>query len=490
MNGAATIFLNITHGFQARMLLRSEIARTLLARGARLVVCSPNSGEEYFQRELNHPQITLVPMPQRISRWEARLAAIRQTVLMNPALGQTLNYKREALRLQRPLRYWAGRMLNPIFGRAPWLRRAYMGCEAACFRGREYDALLAEHRPHLVVTGTPGYHAQDVHLLRAARRHGIPSATVMLSWDNLTSKGYMNAMPDHLLVWSELMADEAATYHDYPRERIRCVGAAQFDQYFQQRKQVEDRNGFCRRHELDSRSALIVYGTINPAICPHEIEIVRMLADLVTGDALARPAQLWVRLHPQAVRGVFRQDVEPYFALAGPGVRIEAPPVQSEALAWDLPCADQQHLAELLCAADVAITTSSTLSIDAACVDTPIVNVFFDGLRKVDAPLSTRRFMNYTHYAKLLQTGGIAATRDFDEFVLAVNRYLGEPASDRQGRQAIVSQQLGSLDGLAGRRTAEALLEIVQGPTWPKLAGELPGEASDARTQEYSHASN
>jgi hypothetical protein len=122
----------------------------------------------------------------------------------------------------------------------------------------------------------------------------------------------------------------------------------------------------------------------------------------------------------------------------------------------------------LLSAADVAITTSSTLSIDAACVDTPIVNVFFDGLAKVDPAVSARRFTYYTHYARLLQTGGIASTRSFDEFVLAVNRYLNDPASDRSGRQAMVRQQLGSLDGQAGRRTAEALLEIIRGPILPE----------------------
>jgi hypothetical protein len=53
----------------------------------------------------------------------------------------------------------------------------------------------------------------------------------MLSWDNLTSKGFMNGVPDYLLVWSPLMAKEAVDYHDLPLTRIFKTGAAQFDNY-------------------------------------------------------------------------------------------------------------------------------------------------------------------------------------------------------------------------------------------------------------------
>jgi hypothetical protein len=127
-----------------------------------------------------------------------------------------------------------------------------------------------------------------------------------------------------------------------------------------------------------------------------------------------------------------------------------------------LPQADAAHLADLLCAADVAVTTSSTLSIDAACADTPIVNVFFDGTRQVAPAVSTARFMHYTHYAKLLETGGIAPARTFEEFILAMNRYLADRTIDAAGRREIIRQQLTLLDGQAGRRTADSLLRIMR----------------------------
>jgi hypothetical protein len=444
------------------MLLRSPIARTLLEKDVELVICSPNAQESYFTDEFTHPNITLEPMPQRFSRLEQRLMLIRQYVLMNPSLGATLNYKREQLRRRSPARYRVSRAMNLLLGRIPLLRKAYMAAEARIFPGREFDDLLERHQPDLVVTGTPGYNANDTHLLRASKRKSLPTATVMLSWDNLTSKGYMNGMPDHLLVWSDLMADEAVDYHDYPRERIHWCGAAQFDHYFNYRTQF-DRCAWRREHDVPVDAAMIVHGTINPAICPHEINIVRALADVVTSNRLSRPGLLWVRVHPQAVRGAFSQSLQPYLDLAGPNVRIEIPPVRSEALSWDLPQEDAAHLANLVTAADVLCTTSSTLSIDAACVDTPIVNVFFDGEDPVDPTLAVERFMHYTHYAKILDTGGIAKAMDIDQFVSMANAYLADPSHDREGRRRILQQQFNQFDGQAGRRTAHALMQLASG---------------------------
>ena len=203
--------------------------RHAFGAGARLVIVSASSQEPYFQREFSHPQITLEDLPERFSRIEGHLISLRQYMLMNPSLGGTLNFKNEAFRRDVPKRYWLSCAANMVLGRIPPLRHAYMAAERRLFGGGEYDDLLRRHRPDLIVTGTPGYHRNDIHLLRSCRL-GIPTATVMLSWDNLTSKGYMGAVPDKLLVWSDLMAGEAVKYHDYPVQ-IRWCGAAQFDHY-------------------------------------------------------------------------------------------------------------------------------------------------------------------------------------------------------------------------------------------------------------------
>jgi len=455
------ILVNITHGFQARMLLRSTISDTLLARGASLVIVSGSSQEPYFQQEFAHPQITLEDMPERFSRIEAHLITLRQYILMNPSLGGTLNFKSEAFRRHAPNRYWLSRAANSVLGRISLLRKAYMATERKVFRGAEYDDMLKRHRPDLIVTGTPGYHRNDIHLLRSAQRLGIPTATVMLSWDNLTSKGYMGAVPGHLLVWSDLMADEAVKYHSYPREQIRWCGAAQFDHYCGFREQF-DRAAWRREHGVPEGRPLLVYGTINPALLPHELNVLKQIAAATRSGAFAIRPYLWIRLHPQVVRGIYSRSLGPIRELASPDVRVEEPPVQSDSLAWDLPKTDAEHLAKLMAAADVVAAPGSTLMIDAACAGTPVVNVLFDGEEPIHPAISARRFTQYDHHAKILETGGIATAFRIDEFVAIVDAYVKNPALHAEMREALIRQQLNCLDGRAGVRTAATLLELIE----------------------------
>jgi hypothetical protein len=203
----------------------------------------------------------------------------------------------------------------------------------------------------------------------------------------------------------------------------------------------------------------MTYGTINPGICPHEIAIVKTLIAAMRQATLSRRPYLWIRLHPQVVNGPWQRSLQPFLDLAAEDVYVEVPPVHDGSLCWDMPKADATHLLQLLAASDLCVTTSSTLSIDAACAGTPIANVFFDGC-DVDAAVSVARFQRYTHYAKILATGGIAIATTIEEFQRIMERYCADASADQAGRDAIIRQQLGTLDGCAGRRTAMRLLEL------------------------------
>lgn len=441
------------------MLLRSRISERLLEAGTHLIVVAPNAKEPYFRQEFDHPQITLCESPGKYSRVESYLINLRQYFLMNPSLGGTLNHKNEAFRRNSPWFARFARAVNLVVGRIGLLRRAYMKAEEKIFSGRDHDALLTAQKPDLVVTGTPGYNRDDIHLIRAAKRHRIPTATVMLSWDNLTSKGYMGAVPDQLLVWSDLMAEEAVHYHNYPSERITWVGAAQFDHYANF-AQSFDRLAWRRAHGIADDAALLMYGTINPALVPHESNIVRGIVEQIRAGKFDKPIHLWIRLHPQVVQGYYAENLSDYTNLASPTITVEKPPVHESKLSWDLPKEDATHLASLLAASDIVITPNSTLSIDAACLDRPILNIAHDGPGLDAQEMSTKRFMSYTHYAKILEMGGISVSMQPDDIPDLVNRYFMDPELNQAGRRRILAQQFNHFDGISGHRTADELLSL------------------------------
>ncbi len=222
-----------------------------------------------------------------------------------------------------------------------------------------------------------------------------------------------------------------------------------------------------------------MYGTINPALVPHEYRLVSEIVDWIKAGKFSRPTYLWVRLHPQVVQGSYRQNVNAYESLKCDQVRIEYPPVRESSLHWDLPKEDSEHLASLLAASDVVITPNSTLSIDAACTDTPIINLFHDSKGFDARGMTAKRFRFYTHYSQILKTGGIAVVDEPEQFIPAVERYVTNPRLDQEGRKAILQQQFNGLDGRAGVRTAEALLELCNlsqrsAPQDHKVRGDSP----------------
>ncbi len=99
----------------------------------------------------------------------------------------------------------------------------------------------------------------DLDYLKAARYLGIQTIVPTPSWDNLSSKGLLQILPDLLLVWNEEQVREAVRHHKVPRERIRIVGAYQFDGWRALRAPRESRDAFCSRIGVPTERKYILY---------------------------------------------------------------------------------------------------------------------------------------------------------------------------------------------------------------------------------------
>ena len=472
----ATILFSITHGFQARDLLRTDVFRVIREVGVQVVILSPNSTDDYFVREFGGPGVSFEPLDMRVGRLESSLGAFRRYVLASFRLNRTINALNERFNRSRSPRYLLLRGLNAVFGRIRLLRRLWIRLEAALFPGAHYDDVFVRYEPDLLVTGSPGTIPADAHLIRCARRFGVRTACVVLSWDNLTSKGHMAALPDDLIVWNETMQREAAEYHDYSPAHIYIAGVSHFDIYARP-SAAGTREGFCALHGLDPARRIVTFGTITPWLFPHNAAIVEILATAVAAGRFSKPCQLVVRLHPQAMSPgtTHTENLARYRELAArfPYVHLDLPAVRSDSLMWDVAEADMMHLADLLRYSDVSLNAGSTLSIDSAIVDTPIVNVGFDGYVQEAPERSASRLYEFTHYANLVRTGGVRIARTADDMMEQIDVYLKDPARDREGRRRIVEEQCYRVDGLAGRRVGMRLLALMKvapaGTTIPKV---------------------
>ena len=94
------------------------------------------------------------------------------------------------------------------------------------------ERLFDRYRPALLVASSPGLIFSEVPLLRTAVRRGVRSMAVDPSWDNFTNKLLPVRRVDRLVVWNELMKQQAVELHGYQPDEVRVAGAPQWDLYF------------------------------------------------------------------------------------------------------------------------------------------------------------------------------------------------------------------------------------------------------------------
>ncbi|MEQ1761241.1 MAG: hypothetical protein ABL986_23270, partial [Vicinamibacterales bacterium] len=71
----------------------------------------------------------------------------------------------------------------------------------------------------------------QVEVVKAARTLGVPVGLLVYSWDNLSTKGEIHAMPDRVFTWNRRQRDEAIELHHVPADRVVLAGAPRFDEF-------------------------------------------------------------------------------------------------------------------------------------------------------------------------------------------------------------------------------------------------------------------
>ena len=187
-------------------------------------------------------------------------------------------------------------------------RRALGAALAAVERlippNRDIEAFVRAHNPDLLlVTPLIELGSQQVDYVKCARRLGIRSALGVASWDNLTSKGLIRVLPDHVLVWNETQKREAVELHGVAPGQVIVTGAHLFDRWFDARPS-RTRDEFCRVVGLDPGRPFVLYVGSSVFIAPDEVPFVeRWIAALRgSGDPAVARLGVLVRPHPANAR--------------------------------------------------------------------------------------------------------------------------------------------------------------------------------------------
>ena len=123
-----------------------------------------------------------------------------------------------------------------------------------------------------------------------------------------------------------------------------------------------------------------------------------------------------------------------------------------------------QFLANLTYHADLNVNLSSTMTLDFALRDKPVVNVAFDVANppRFGLPLWEHHY-RFEHYQPVIALGAARFARSTDELAAHVDAYLADPSLDREGRRKLVALQVGQPLGTSGDRIVQTLETLASG---------------------------
>src|SRR5262249_31644442 len=155
----------------------------------------------------------------------------------------------------------------------------------------------------------------------------------------------------------------------------------------------------------------------------------------------------------------------PYRSLASERVKVEFPPIRDSNLPWDLPKSDHEHLVRLLRDADIVINTASTLSIDAAIFDRPVICIAYDPAGDLPYGKSVPRYYDQTHMSHVVRAKAAQLAISPADLRQKIITYLQRPDLDSEGRRQIVEQQFGRIDGGSAARLVDQIVAMARART-------------------------
>lgn len=514
------IFISADHGLAVIYFLQTELLPTLLNAGVEIVLLTDDALIEGINARFGRPGLIVEGLRFKqcrayyqtekptIQYWLDFLRRAGGSYKIN--LGAVEAYREQVKFEARGAR----RAAFPIMETALHLVRSSKSARKTLvdlqsrFTPNIYADLFERYKPGMVIAATPGWRL-DRYLLRESAARGLPNATVIVGWDNPSSYNIPGARVDYATCWSHIQKDELVLGSDWDPARVNIGGIPSYDGYFNKTWQMP-RDDYFRLHGLDPNRKLIAYAASFITFSPN-IQNIEALARLVANDELAEPSQLLVRLHPnhfldvprfaeerERVRQLVREFphvhlVEPVPLAAGlqrPNPSTETRKTNSAQRSGGLsrgdarasliskPKAqskggelgyysgeDMDEKSSMMAHADVFTTVYSTMVVEAACHDTPVVAVTIDhehGWKEKDKfYLPLTRIGHWPTHDRFRRSGAGQVATTPAELREALNHALTKPDAYVSARAKFLADEVTFTDGQAARRTGEYLLSII-----------------------------
>ena len=333
------------------------------------------------------------------------------------------------------------------------LSRLFIGLERYK-KSREHDYYLKYLKDNMGDTTlllTTHIHLPiEAPLLSAAKELNIASLGIVNSWDNVV-KG-IEAHPDNVLVWNDINKEQMCVLEGYKKEYVKTIGAPAFDPYFNQ-KNIVPREKFCQEYGFDPERPIILYATIGQYV-PffEETNILDNLLDIFKNYKLSERPQIICRLHPWSKKELFKNYS------SSKNLVYSSYNNYTPTLGWTPTLREVIDASNLLYHSDICITPGSTMVLESAIFDTPLIVPTFNDFQ----PEVWKKYYSemgfFKHAGKLVKNNLVPIVRSRSELEKWINNYLESPNLFSKERRTIVDNYIKYKDGKSISRLFEVII--------------------------------
>ena len=289
----------------------------------------------------------------------------------------------------------------------------------------------------------------------------------MLSWDNSTTRGYPGLKPNYVLAWTNTMKNEIKKLSDIDENKIYVTGSAQFDHYFLNLKFSKE--DFYNKFRLNKEKKTLFFATRGPNTYASNAEIIKEICSSMRKQKILN-SQLIVRIHPLhysknkfvKYKKLFKtySDLEYEFKDI---LRINYPIIENDDSNFFLKKENSLDLHSLIKYSDVIINVFSTVNIEGAIFDKPLINISYQkNANFYNENMKSRYNINIDfkqdHNQRILSTGGIINCWNDKELNQAINDAIKYPKKLSEKREKIIINEVGPNKGNAAK-TISSLIE-------------------------------
>jgi hypothetical protein len=315
------------------------------------------------------------------------------------------------------------------------------------------DSFFIEDKYNKIFLATHASTHFEETLFRAAKKKCDATILSILSWDHLSSKIEVSPGFNYIFVWNEVSKNELIeTISYYDSNQVFIVGAPQFDCYCE--KPTFSYDQWCKKYSLNEAYKTILFSTMPQVRHDGQHLILKNLVEAYNNNIIKeRKLQFLVKIHPFDNTNIYN-NLEIYDNIKFIKTSLSENKKPEEWIPYTNSMLENR---DALFFSSLNINIFSTMTLEAAFLNTPIINIAFDYQGQTN-PIPCARYYEFDHFKPIVNSKCSVIAYSFDELILSINNILINPDELEQNRKFISNRYLGVESG----KSKESMIKNIE----------------------------